>query len=44
MSRIWSLADHYISAYEGGGFPITKEGRLKFGFRARKVCKKLGLP
>ncbi|KAJ5569878.1 uncharacterized protein N7459_009308 [Penicillium hispanicum] len=23
-------------AYEGGGFPITKEGRLKFGFRARK--------
>lgn len=22
--------------YEGGGFPITKEGRLKFGFRARK--------
>ncbi|KAJ5369570.1 hypothetical protein N7509_014182 [Penicillium cosmopolitanum] len=24
------------SAYEGGGFPITKEGRLKFGFRARK--------
>ncbi|KAJ6171845.1 hypothetical protein N7470_000912 [Penicillium chermesinum] len=24
------------SAYEGGGFPITREGRLKFGFRARK--------
>ncbi|KAJ5095638.1 hypothetical protein NUU61_004994 [Penicillium alfredii] len=24
------------AAYEGGGFPITKEGRLKFGFRARK--------
>ncbi|OQD74928.1 hypothetical protein PENDEC_c009G00674 [Penicillium decumbens] len=24
------------NAYEGGGFPITKEGRLKFGFRARK--------
>ncbi|KAL3476717.1 FAD dependent oxidoreductase [Aspergillus californicus] len=23
-------------AYEGGGFPITKAGRLKFGFRARK--------
>ncbi|QKX63017.1 uncharacterized protein TRUGW13939_10185 [Talaromyces rugulosus] len=23
-------------SYEGGGFPITKEGRLKFGFRARK--------
>lgn len=23
-------------AYEGGGFPITREGRLKFGFRARK--------
>ncbi|KAL0943099.1 sarcosine oxidase [Colletotrichum truncatum] len=22
--------------YEGGGFPITSEGRLKFGFRARK--------
>ncbi|KAL2114195.1 hypothetical protein VUR80DRAFT_122 [Thermomyces stellatus] len=22
--------------YEGGGFPITREGRLKFGFRARK--------
>lgn len=22
--------------YEGGGFPITAEGRLKFGFRARK--------
>ncbi|KAJ5758224.1 uncharacterized protein N7511_006918 [Penicillium nucicola] len=24
--------------YEGGGFPITREGRLKFGFRARKVA------
>ncbi|OJJ31433.1 hypothetical protein ASPWEDRAFT_141671 [Aspergillus wentii DTO 134E9] len=24
------------AAYEGGGFPVTKEGRLKFGFRARK--------
>ncbi|KAL1846002.1 hypothetical protein Plec18170_009475 [Paecilomyces lecythidis] len=23
-------------SYEGGGFPITREGRLKFGFRARK--------
>ncbi|OJJ07021.1 hypothetical protein ASPVEDRAFT_154944 [Aspergillus versicolor CBS 583.65] len=23
-------------AYEGGSFPITKEGRIKFGFRARK--------
>ncbi|KIW17035.1 hypothetical protein PV08_04226 [Exophiala spinifera] len=22
--------------YQGGGFPITKEGRLKFGFRGRK--------
>lgn len=26
-----------IRIYEGGGFPITREGRLKFGFRARKV-------
>ncbi|KAF4461055.1 sarcosine oxidase [Fusarium albosuccineum] len=24
------------SYYQGGGFPISKEGRLKFGFRGRK--------
>lgn len=29
--------NHRVRAYEGGGFPITREGRLKFGFRARKV-------
>ena len=23
--------------YQGGGWPITREGRLKFGFRGRKV-------
>lgn len=23
--------------YEGGGFPITPKGRLKFNFRAKKV-------
>ena len=26
-----------FSYYQGGGFPITKEGRLKFGYRGRKV-------
>ncbi|KAK4498599.1 hypothetical protein PRZ48_011258 [Zasmidium cellare] len=25
--------------YEGGGFPITPEGRLKFNFRARKAIE-----
>lgn len=27
------------SYYQGGGFPISKEGRLKFGFRGRKVSQ-----
>ncbi|KAJ0352115.1 hypothetical protein COL154_012655 [Colletotrichum chrysophilum] len=34
---VWSYrkgdGDEY---YQGGGFPISKEGRLKFGFRGRK--------
>jgi sarcosine oxidase/L-pipecolate oxidase len=30
-------ADPHASYYQGGGFPISKEGRLKFGFRGRKV-------
>ncbi|KAE9581499.1 L-pipecolate oxidase [Colletotrichum fructicola] len=34
---VWSYrkgdGDQY---YQGGGFPISKEGRLKFGFRGRK--------
>lgn len=30
-------ADVSSSYYQGGSFPITKEGRLKFGFRGRKV-------
>ncbi|KAJ5102233.1 hypothetical protein NUU61_004455 [Penicillium alfredii] len=34
---VWSYrrgeGDDY---YQGGGFPITKEGRLKFGYRGRK--------
>lgn len=42
----------FTSYYEGGGFPITREGRLKFGFRARTVstnleirfCKKADCP
>jgi sarcosine oxidase/L-pipecolate oxidase len=29
-------AYYSYSYYQGGGFPITKEGRLKFGFRGRK--------
>ncbi|KAL6364493.1 hypothetical protein LRP88_01894 [Fusarium phalaenopsidis] len=29
--------DNYpVCYYQGGGFPISKEGRLKFGFRGRK--------
>lgn len=43
MGEYWKIpaaahtnADFMRRAYEGGGFPITKEGRLKFGFRARK--------
>lgn len=28
--------------YEGGGFPITPAGRLKFNFRAKKASKKPG--
>lgn len=28
--------------YQGGSFPITKEGRLKFGFRGRKVSRLVG--
>jgi sarcosine oxidase/L-pipecolate oxidase len=32
-----AISDDSGRYYQGGGFPITKEGRLKFGFRGRKV-------
>jgi hypothetical protein len=28
-----------FSCYSGGGYPISKEGRLKFSFRGRKVSE-----
>ncbi|KAJ0330534.1 hypothetical protein COL922a_012432 [Colletotrichum nupharicola] len=30
------VADGFWRYYQGGGLPISKEGRLKFGFRGRK--------
>lgn len=47
MSQPWFveiLTDDSGSYYQGGGFPITKEGRLKFGFRGRKVRGKDVVP
>ena len=32
----------FSSYYQGGSFPISKEGRLKFGFRGRKVGNNSG--
>lgn len=35
---VWSYRrGEGASYYQGGGFPITKEGRLKFGFRGQRV-------
>lgn len=37
-SKLSRITPNYLSRYyQGGCFPITKEGRLKFGFRGRKV-------
>ncbi|KAH8696216.1 FAD dependent oxidoreductase [Talaromyces proteolyticus] len=42
---VWSYrkgdGDNY---YQGGGFPISKEGRLKFGFRGRKAASRISTP
>ncbi|KIX07702.1 uncharacterized protein Z518_02356 [Rhinocladiella mackenziei CBS 650.93] len=40
---VWSYRRGEGEYYQGGGFPITKEGRLKFGFLGRKIADYAGI-